>query len=234
MKSRLITTDDDEKLHVAACGSGPDVLVLSGGPGCVHYLADEKLAPAGFRSWFPDPRGVGRSSGGPHDMAQAVADLETIRRALDIDAWLAVGHSWGSELAVRYALEHPDHLRGVVGIAGHGLHRDREWSEAYETGKATEIPIPIDIVPEVHTALWTSFRDWIHHPALWRELADTAVPMDFIAAGRDIRPDWPLRQLAALVPGGTFHIVPDAVHDFWSTDPLLWRQVVARACGKLL
>ena len=31
-------------------GLGPDVLILSGGPGCVHYLADESLAPLGFRS----------------------------------------------------------------------------------------------------------------------------------------------------------------------------------------
>lgn len=232
MKSRLIPVDADVALHVASCGAGPDVLVLSGGPGCVHYLKDEELAPVGFRTWFPDPRGVGRSGGGPHDMGQAVADLETVRRALDIDTWLVVGHSWGSDLAVRYALEHPDRVRGVIGIAGHGLHRDREWSEAYEAGKATEPPVPIDLVPDVHASLWTSFREWIHQPTLWRDLADTAIPMDFIAAGDDIRPDWPLRQLAALVPGGTFQVVRDAVHDFWSTDPPLWRHVVTTACRK--
>lgn len=224
----------DDDLYVATCGSGPDVLVLSGGPGCVHYLSNQELAPAGFRTWFPDPRGVGRSGGRPHDMGQAVADLETIRRALGLDAWLVVGHSWGSDLAVRYALEHPDSVRGVVGIAGHGLHRDREWSEAYEAGKADEIPISIDLEPDVHASLWTSFRDWIHQPTLWRDLADTTVPMTFIAAGSDIRPDWPLRQLAALVPGGTFEVVPDAVHDFWSTDPPLWGQVVTRACRGFL
>ena len=200
----------------------------------MHYLADEELAPTGFRTWFPDPRGVGRSGGGPHDMDQAVADLETIRRALDIDAWLVVGHSWGSDLAVRYALEHPHAVRGVIGIAGHGLHRDREWSESYEAGKATEISVPIDFVPEVHASLWTSFRDWIHQATLWRDLADTATPMHFIAAGRDIRPDWPLRQLAALVPEGSFQVVPDAVHDFWCTDPQSWRDVATTACRKFL
>lgn len=125
VESRLIRADGDVRLHVSTCGAGPDVVVLSGGPGCVHYLADETLAPQGFRAWFPDPRGVGCSEGGPHDMVQAVLDLDTIRRALGIDAWMVLGHSWGSDLAVRYALEHPARVKAVIGIAGHGLHRDR-------------------------------------------------------------------------------------------------------------
>lgn len=93
MHSRSVTADDGVQLHVAVCGSGPDVVVLSGGPGCVHYLADESLAPVGYRSWFPDPRGVSRSGGGPHDMAQAIDDLEAIRRSLDIERWIVLGHS---------------------------------------------------------------------------------------------------------------------------------------------
>ena len=43
---------------------------------------------------------------------------------------------------------------------------------------------------------------------LWRRLADSPVPMQFIAAGNDIRPSWPLAQLAALVPRGSFTTVP--------------------------
>lgn len=75
---------DDVPLHVSCTGAGLEVVVLSGGPGCVHHLADEAIAPAGVRSWFPDPRGVGRYGGGPHDMAKAVADLEDVRRALGV------------------------------------------------------------------------------------------------------------------------------------------------------
>nr|WP_238146880.1 alpha/beta fold hydrolase [Ornithinimicrobium murale] len=142
--SRSVATDDGAQLHVETCGAGPDVVVLSGGPGCVHYLADEALAPVGFRCWFPDPRGVSRSVGGPHGMTRAIADLEAVRRALDIEAWIVLGHSLGSDLAVRYALDHPDRVRGVVGVAGHGLHRDREWSAAYEAGKKNGPKIDID------------------------------------------------------------------------------------------
>lgn len=44
MDSRSISTDDGVLLHVAGHGEGPDVVVLSGGPGCIHYLADECIA----------------------------------------------------------------------------------------------------------------------------------------------------------------------------------------------
>ena len=56
-----------------------------------------------------------------------------VRRAIGVEQWIVLGHSWGSDLAVRYALDHPDHVRGVVGIAGHGLHRDQAVSYTHLT-----------------------------------------------------------------------------------------------------
>jgi len=230
MEHQQVPARDGVPLHIASTGSGPDVVVLSGGPGCVHYLAEERIAPSGVRSWFPDPRGVGRSGGGPHDMTTAITDLEDLRAALRIDSWIVLGHSWGSDLAVRYALEHPARVRGVVGIAGRGLQYDRLWSAEYERGEHTERHFDIDFVPQVHESLKESFRQWIHTPDLFRRLADSPVPMRFVAAADDIRPDWPLRQLAALVRGGTFEVVTGAVHNFWSTDPDLWVKVTSAAC----
>lgn len=229
----MVMADDGVELHVASSGAGRDVVVLSGGPGCVHYLADERIFPGQARWWFPDPRGVGSSGGGPHDMARAVKDLECIRRDLGLESWCVLGHSWGSDLAVRYALDHPDRVDGVVGLAGHGLHRDREWCAAYEAGKAHEEPIDVDWVPEVHTALWGSFKDWIHEPSLWRRLADVDVPMVFVAAGADIRPSWPLAQLAALVPQAELITVDGAAHDFWATEPGRWRDACQEALDAL-
>ncbi|MFD7310412.1 alpha/beta fold hydrolase [Promicromonospora sp. NPDC059942] len=231
MDSTAVTTPDGTRLHVGVHGAGPDVVVLSGGPGCVHYLSADELAPQGFRAWFPEPRGVGRSGGGPHTMAQAVADLEAVRDAAGVEQWTVLGHSWGSDLAVRYALDHPESVAQVVGIAGHGLHKDRTWSAQYEAGKATDAAPDIAWSPEVHAALQASFLDWIHEPGIWRKLADSPVPMTFLAAGADIRPSWPLAQLGALVPEARFETVPDVPHDFWHTHPQLWREVVTAACG---
>lgn len=231
--SRSVSTSDGVPVRVLTCGAGPDVVVLSGGPGMVHYLAEQSLAPEGFRCWFPVPRGVPPSGGGPHDMVRAIADLEDVRSRLGIEDWIVLGHSWGSDLAVRYALEHPDRVRAVVGVAGHGLHRDREWAAAYRAGAARAPQVDVPWVPEVHAALWASFKDWIHEPALWRDLADSPVPMRFIGAGADIRPDWPLRQLARLVPAGAFESVADVPHDFWATDPDLWRATCTTACDRV-
>lgn len=118
----------------------------------------------------------------------------------------------------------------MVGIAGRGPQRDRTWSEAYESGKATEPTVDIAWVPEVYASLIDSFTEWIHRPDLWRRLADCDVPMRFIAAGEDIRPAWPMRQLAALVQHGTFTSTPGVWHDFWSTDPDVWVATVTAAC----
>lgn len=228
-----VRTADGAALHVGVHGTGPDVVMLSGGPGCVHYLEHDNLVPKGFRAWFPEPRGVGRSSGGPHDMAQAVADLEDIRRTAGLGQWLVLGHSWGCDLAVRYALDEPAAVSGVVGIAGHGLHKDRTWSQIYEQGKLTETPIEVDWDKGVWQTLSDSFVDWIHEPDLWRQLADTPVPMIFIAAGADIRPNWPLQQLARLVPDGDFSVIDDVPHDFWATHPEAWLTAVTEACTAL-
>lgn len=204
--------------------------MLSGGPGCVQYLEQDFLVPAGVRAWFPEPRGVGRSEGGGHTMEEAVDDLESIRMALGIDRWMVLGHSWGSDLAVRYALDRPTSVSQVIGIAGHGLHKDRTWLEQYEELKDAHPEPEIAWDKVVWRTLSDSFVEWIHQPQIFRDLADSTVPMTFIAAGGDIRPSWPLQQLAALVPNGAFETVPGVPHDFWFTHPDTWLEVVRAAC----
>ncbi|MDQ2740562.1 MAG: alpha/beta hydrolase [Actinomycetota bacterium] len=118
----------------------------------MQYLERDDIAPLGHRAWYPEPRGVGRSSGGPHTMEQAIADIEAIRRAVEVDSWMVIGHSWGCDLGVRYAIEHPEAVTALVGIAGRGPQRDFTWSTAYEAGKSTEPVVEIDWDPEVHVA----------------------------------------------------------------------------------
>ncbi|MGC0363890.1 proline iminopeptidase [Rhodococcus sp. 27YEA15] len=228
MEQRSVNASGDVRLHVGVSGSGPDVLVLSGVPGCVHYLAQDGLVPDDMRAWCPEPRGVGRSDGGAHTMAQAVEDLERIRCSASIDCWTVLGHSWGSDLAVRYALDHPEAVTSVVGVAGHGLHKDRSWSQRYTSRTEPDPEIPRE--PVVWQSLQESILEWIHEPRLFRQLADSPVPMKFLAAGDDIRPAWPLRQLAELVPRGSFEVVEHVPHNFWHSHPDTWKRVVTAAC----
>ena len=66
---------------------------------------------------------------------------------------MVLGHSWGSDLAVRYALDQPSRVRCVVGVAGHGLHKDGTWSQIYESLRDQEPKIDVDWNPTVHRAL---------------------------------------------------------------------------------
>lgn len=231
VESLTVSCSDGTQLHVGAMGGdGPHVLVLSGGPGCVNYLEHDTSAPDGTRAWFPEPRGVGRSGGGAHDLTQAIDDLETIRATVGVDSWTVLGHSFGSDLGVHYALDYPERVTSVVGIAGHGLHKDRTWSEIYSAHRHIEDSLAIVWDAAVHESLNASFIEWIHQPLLFRQLADTPVPMTFVAAGEDIRPDWPLRQLAALVPRGQFREVKGVPHNFWHTHPETWKALVSELC----
>ena len=59
---------------------------------------------------------------------------EGIRAGVDVASWIVLGHSWGSDLAVRYAVDHPDSVVAVVGLAGRGPQRDSTWCKESTTG----------------------------------------------------------------------------------------------------
>ena len=46
-----------------------------------------------------------------------VAELEAIRKALGVERWHMVGHSWGAALALEYAAAYPEHTASTV-LAG--------------------------------------------------------------------------------------------------------------------
>ncbi len=81
----------------------------------------------------------------------------------------------------------------------------------------------------MHAAPLASYREWIRGPRVFRQVAESPVPMHFIAAALDIRPSWPLEQLAELAPYGSLRRVPDVPHDFWATHPATWSAVVTAA-----
>nr|WP_238147947.1 alpha/beta fold hydrolase [Kytococcus sedentarius] len=49
-----------------------------------------------------------------NDTAHLVADMEVLREHLGIERWIVNGVSWGSTLALAYAVTHPDRVLGVV------------------------------------------------------------------------------------------------------------------------
>jgi proline iminopeptidase len=99
-------------------GSGPETVVLHGGPGAHHdyLLPGFDLLARGRTLVYYDQRGGGRSSVSretPVGWREQVADLEALRDAWGLEQLTIAGYSWGGLLALLYAIEHPgriDHL----------------------------------------------------------------------------------------------------------------------------
>ena len=125
--SGWLSRPGDVRLYWETSGTpeGRPALYLHGGPG-------SGLGNGGYRRRFDparhlvvglDQRGCGRSTPWAIDdldrlddntTPTLVADIEALRTHLGIDTWLVHGVSWGSTLALAYALAHPDRVAALV------------------------------------------------------------------------------------------------------------------------
>jgi proline iminopeptidase len=103
----------DASLYARAIGSGPSVIVLHGGPDFDQgYLLPEmdRLADA-YQLIYYDQRGRGKSAEHvrPADvtLASDLEDIDRVRQHFRLSAPVLLGHSFGSVLALEYALRHP-------------------------------------------------------------------------------------------------------------------------------
>lgn len=118
---RYLEVGDGHRLYLEQWGAsgGLPAVFLHGGPGSGCRPAQRALFdPDRHRVVFVDQRGAGRSTpaGALHanTTAHLVADLERLRAALGLEAWLVCGGSWGSLLALAYAQAHPQRVLGLV------------------------------------------------------------------------------------------------------------------------
>jgi proline iminopeptidase len=123
MADKLVELPDGTHLWTTVEGSGPPVIACHGGPGMWDYLGPlasllaDRFTVVGYHQ-----RGCGRSDpyDGPFTIRQAVDDLDRVREAHDLEDVGLLGHSWGAELVLRYAVAHPDRTRSVAYVSGVG------------------------------------------------------------------------------------------------------------------
>ena len=107
-------------LYARDVGRGRPLIVLHGGPDFDHgYLLPELDALGdSYRLVYYDQRGRGRSAANvqPDDvtLASDLDDLDSVRRYFQLDRPVLLGHSWGTVLALEFALRHPTLVSHLV------------------------------------------------------------------------------------------------------------------------
>ena len=119
---RLITVDGKYKVWTKKLGAGKiKVLTLHGGPGVTHEYFEcfeDFLPQAGVEFYYYDQLGSFYSDQ-PDDKSLWTIDrfreeVEQVRAALGLEDFFLYGQSWGSMLAIEYALKYQKHLKGLV------------------------------------------------------------------------------------------------------------------------
>jgi proline iminopeptidase len=116
-----LTADAGHRIYVEQSGNpkGLPVLFLHGGPGSRTRAEHRRyFAPDRYRIVLFDQRGCGLStpSGAieSNTTQHLVGDIESLRRLLGVDRWVLFGGSWGSTLALAYAIAHPHAVAGMI------------------------------------------------------------------------------------------------------------------------
>jgi proline iminopeptidase len=123
---------------------GIPVVFLHGGPGVgAQTIYRRYFDPERFRVIIFSQRGAGKST--PSGELQGnttwdlVEDIEKLRQTLQVERWFVFGGSWGSTLALTYATQHPNAVRGLV-LRGIFLGLQSEYDWMYVDGASRIFP----------------------------------------------------------------------------------------------
>ena len=127
---------------------GDPVIFLHGGPGGGTNSDQRRFFdPQHYRIILMDQRGCGNST--PFAELQEnttwdlIADIEKLRQHLGLEKWHVFGGSWGSTLALTYAIHHADKVKSLV-LRGIFLCRPSEIQWFYQNGAGQIFPEPWD------------------------------------------------------------------------------------------
>jgi pimeloyl-ACP methyl ester carboxylesterase len=118
----------DVSLNVKVMGQGYPLVLMHGGPS-QDYTSLLPLQPLAdhFTLIFYDHRCNGRSEGAEVSsmtFENLTADADALRQELGYDQWAVLGHSFGGNVALEYALRYPHSLSHLILINSGG---DQWW-----------------------------------------------------------------------------------------------------------
>jgi proline iminopeptidase len=154
-----LPVSDLHNLYYEEAGNpnGKPIVFLHGGPGgCIRPKSRTYFDPQYYHIILFDQRGVGKSTPkmclDENTTWHLIDDIEKLREYLNIDKWLVFGGSWGSTLALTYAIQFPQQVCGLI-LRGIFLGRKKEMDWLYQHGASMIhpkewhdflAPIPLD------------------------------------------------------------------------------------------
>lgn len=149
-RSGYLRVSDLHEIYWEESGNpnGLPVLGIHGGPGGGSSPEMRRFFdPTVYRIILMDQRGCGKST--PHselrenDTWTLVEDMEAVRTHLQIDQWVLFGGSWGSTLALSYAVTHTERVHGLI-LRGIFLLTEAEIRWFYQDGASRLFPDSYD------------------------------------------------------------------------------------------
>lgn len=108
----------DTSLFVDVVGEGYPLLLMHGGPGLDHWsLHSLRHVSDRYTLIFYDHRTNGRSLDAPVESMtwdNLTADADALRQHLGYGRWAVLGHSFGGNVALEYALRYPQNVSHLV------------------------------------------------------------------------------------------------------------------------
>lgn len=202
-KSGFIQVTNIHNIYWEESGNpqGKPVVFVHGGPGG-GVSADTRrfFNPKKYRIIQFDQRGCGQSK--PHACVEEnttwdlIADMEHIRKMLDVKQWQVFGGSWGSTLALSYAIKHPERVIELV-LRGIFLLRKAELQWFYQYGAS-----------QIFADAWKSYYEFI--PV--NERHDLMKAYQKRLFGNDKQQQIMAARHWSVWEGSTCHMIPDNSH----------------------
>lgn len=144
--SGRMATGSAHEIYWEACGNprGRPMVVLHGGPGgAVNPGMRRYFDPAIWNVFLFDQRGCGQSTPNAvlddNDTWKLIEDIERLRVQAGVEKWSVFGGSWGSTLALAYAIRHPDRVESLI-LRGIFLLTQPELHWFYQQGASEIFP----------------------------------------------------------------------------------------------
>jgi proline iminopeptidase len=134
------------EVYYEECGraNGKPAVILHGGPGgAINPTMRRFFDPSRWRMMLFDQRGCGKSrpnaSLDDNTTWDLIADIERLRVHAGVEKWTVFGGSWGSTLALAYAITHPERVEALI-LRGVFLLTERELRWFYQDGASIIFP----------------------------------------------------------------------------------------------